>query len=228
MTIPGIKARLSKWLPRTLLGRSLLGAGLGVVVLLFVAGFVIFSVWVEDKFPSDDPKRSLIPGLQKIVTKPVVSAVSRGVERYVRSRIESRYMNTGLSLEETIARFLDEKTDIEKRRIYAYRLARAGTPEAMAALSRVFQTAGAEHKAFMLQLIGSTKNPAVKDWLWQWLTDADERVVMAAIRGLSTIGGTDVAEKLAVLLSDSKQPDSLRIEAALGLGKSERLRPQTC
>jgi HEAT repeat protein len=205
-------------MPRTVLGRSLLGVGTGLVVLLFAAGFVVFSVWVEDNFPSDDPKRSLLSGLQKVVTKPVVSAVSRGVEQYIRSRIESRYMDTGLSLEETIARFLDEKTGIEKRRIYAYRLARAGTPEAMAALSSVFQTAGAEDKAFMLQLVGSTGNPAVKDWLWQWLTDVDERVIMAAIRGLSTIGGRDVLEKMGALLQDSRQPDRIRIEAALGLG----------
>ena len=218
MKITSVKTRLATWMPRTLLGRSLLGVGVGLVILLFVAGFVVFSVWVEDKFPSDDPKRSLIPGLQKLVTKPVVGAVSRGVEQYIRRKIESRYMDTGLSLEETIARFLDEKTDIEKRRIYAYRLARAGTPEAMAALSSVFQTAGPEHKAFMLQLIGSTRNPAVKDWLWQWLTDTDIRVVMAAIRGLSMMGGTDVTEKLVALLRDSKQPDQLRIEAALGLG----------
>jgi HEAT repeat protein len=218
MKITSIKTRFSKWMPRTFLGRSLLGVGVGLMILLFVAGFVVFSVWVEDKFPSDDPKRSLIPGLQKFVTKPVVKAVSRGVEQYIRRKIESRYMDTGLSLEETIARFLDDKTGIEKRRIYAYRLARAGTPEAMAALSNVFQTTGPEHKAFMLQLIGSTGNPGVKDWLWQWLTDSDIRVVMAAVRALSTIGGTDVTEKLVALLRDSKQPDQLRIEAALGLG----------
>jgi HEAT repeat protein len=218
MTFPGITARFSKCLPRTLLGRSLLGVGVGLVALLLVAGFVVFIVWMEDNFPSDDPKRSLIPGLQKFITRPIVNAVSHGVERYVRSRVESRYMDTGLSMEEAIARFLDEKIDIEQRRIYAYRLARAGTPEAMAALFKVFETAGPEHNAFMLQLIGSTGNPAVKDWLWQWLTDGDVRVVMAAIRGLSTIGGRDVSEKLLTLLRDSTQPDQIRIEAALGLG----------
>lgn len=218
MKITAIKARFSKWLPRTLLGCSLLGVGVGLMVLLFVAGFVVFSVWIEDNFPSDDPKRSLIPGLQRVFTKPIVNAISHRVERYVRSRIEARYMNTGLSLEDTITRFLDERIDIEQRRTYAYRLARAGTPEAMAALFKVFQTAGPEHKAFMVQLIGSTGNPAVKDWLWQWLTDGDERVVMAAIRGLSTIGGRDVSEKLVSLLRDSRQPDQIRIEAALGLG----------
>jgi hypothetical protein len=221
MKITDIKARLSKWLPRTLLGRSLLGVGVGLMILLFAVGFVVFSVWVEDNFPSDDPKRSLIPGVQKFITKPVVSVVSRGVERYIRSRIEARYMNPGLSLEEIIARFLDERIDIEQRRTYAYRLARAGTPEAMEALFKVFQTVGPEHKAFMIQLIGSTGNPAVKDWLWQFLTDTDERVVMAAIRGLSTIGGRDVFEKMGSLLQDSRQPDRIRIEAALGLGTLE-------
>lgn len=217
MKLTDITAWFSKRLPRTLLGRSLFGVGLVLVFLLFVAVFVVFSVWIEDKFPSDDPKRSLVPGLQKFITKPVVNAVSRGVEQYIRRKIESRYMDTGLSLEETIARFLDGRIDIEQRRIYAYRLAREGTPEAMAALFEVFQTAGPEHKAFMIQLIGSTGNPAVKDWLSQWLTDADERVVMAAVRGLSSIGGRDVTEKIGALLQDSRQPDRIRIEAALGL-----------
>jgi hypothetical protein len=218
MKITGIKTRFSKWLPRTLLGRSLLGVGVALIVLLFAAGFVVFSVWIEDHFPSDDPKRSLIPGLQKLFTKPIVNAISHGVERYVRSRIDARYMNTGLSLEETITRFLDERIDIEQRRTYAYHLARAGTPEAMAALFKVFQTVGPEDRAFMIQLIGSTGNPVVKDWLWQWLTDGDERVVMAAIRGLSAIGGRDVSEKFVSFLQDSQQPDRIRIEAALGLG----------
>jgi HEAT repeat protein len=88
----------------------------------------------------------------------------------------------------------------------------------MAALFTVFQTVGPEHKVFMLQLIGSTGNPAVKDWVWQFLTDSDIQVVMAAIRGLSAIGGTDVSEKMGALLQDSRQPDRIRIEAALGLG----------
>jgi HEAT repeat protein len=218
MEVSSIKARLSKWLPKTLVGRSLLGVGVGLIVLLFAAGIVVFSVWIEDHFPSDDPKRSLIPGLQRVLTKPIVNAISHRVERYVRSKVMARYMNTGLSLDETISRFLDERIDIEQRRIYAYSLAEAGTPEAMAALFKVFQTAGSEHRVFMIQLIGSTGNPAVKDWLWQFLTDGDERVVMAAIRGLSTIGGRDVSEKLVSLLRDSQQPEQIRIEAALGLG----------
>jgi len=140
------------------------------------------------------------------------------VEQYIRRKIESRYINTGLSLEETIARFLDERIDIEQRKSYAYRLAHAATPEAMAALFKVFQAAGPEHKAFMIQLIGSTGNPEVKDWLWQWLTDADERVVMAAIRGLSTIGGRMSWRRWGLSCRIPGKPDRIRIEAALGLG----------
>ena len=212
------KRNCTSWLPKTAWGRSLFGLGMGIGALLFAGGLVVFSVWVEDRHPSDDAKLALLPGAQRVVTKPIVNALSRQIERYMRSRAERLYMRTGLTLEETIARFLDERVDLAERRIYAYRLARVGSPECIAALLKVFQTAPAEHKAFMAQLIGSTGNPAAKEWLLPLLNDADERVVMAAVRGLSAIGGADVSALIAGILSDQHRPDPVRVQAALGLG----------
>jgi HEAT repeat protein len=127
-------------------------------------------------------------------------------------------MNTGLTLEETIARFLDDRLSLADRRIYAYRLARVGSPEAVAALLKVFRTAPPEHKAFMAQLIGSTGNPAVKGWLLPLLNDSDEQVVMAAIRGLSALGAAEIVPRLSEILADSQRSEQVRVEAALGLG----------
>ena len=210
--------RFSKWLRTTLWGRWLFGVGIGLTILLFAAGLIVFSVWIEGRFPSDEPNQSLIPGLQRVLTKPIVNAVSHQVGRYIRNRMEAPYMNTGFTLEETITRFLDENVDMEERRIYAYRLAREGTAQAMAALAKVFGTAQPEDRAFMAQLIGSTRNPGAKELLWSLLDDADQKVVLAALRGLSTVGGADVSSKLGMLLADSGQPESIRIEAARGLG----------
>ena len=210
--------RFLKWLRTTLCGRWLFGVGIGLTILLFTAGFIVFSVWIEGRFPSDDPNHSLIPRLQRVLTKPIVNAVSHQVERYLRNRMEAPYMNTGFTLEETITRFLDENVDMGERRIYAYRLAREATPQAMAALAKVFETARPEDRAFMARLIGSTRNPGAKDLLWPLLDDADQKVVLAALRGLSTIGGADVSSKLGMLLADSAQPES-------GLRRRQSQRP---
>ncbi len=211
-------SRFSKRLRNSTGGRWLFGVGIGLTVLLFAAGFIVFSVWIEDRFPSDDPNHSLVPGLQRVVTKPIVNAVSHQVERYIWSRMEAPYMNAGLTLEEVIARFLDEKVSMGERRIYAYRIAREATPQAIAALAKVFHTARPEERAFMAQLIGSTRNPGTKELLWPLLDEADQKVIVAALRGLSTIGGADVSNKLGILLADSGQPEAVRIEAARGLG----------
>ena len=71
-----------------------------------------------------------------------------------------------------------------------FRIAR---PYQIAALLAVLETAPPEHKAFMVQLIGSTGNRAMKQHLWPFLEDADERVARAAIRALSAMGGRDVS-----------------------------------
>ena len=210
--------RRLKFLPGSLWGRGLFSLGIVVALLIIAAVIVALSVWVEDRFPSSDEKRSLVPGVQRVVTKPIVDALSVQVEHYVRSRAEALYMHTGLTLEETIARFLDERVDLAERRIYAYRLARAGSPEAIAALLNVFRSAPPDHKAFMTQLIGSTGNPAAKEWLLPLLNEANERVAIAAIHGLCAIGGDEISARIAEILKDPQRSDRIRVEAAQGLG----------
>jgi len=189
-----------------------------VFFLLIAAGIIVSSVWVEDRFPSDDASRGLAPRLQRVTTKAVVNALSRRIEHYIRSRAAMLYMNTGLTVEQTIARFLDERVPLTERRIFAYRLALVGSPECIVALLKVFQTAPPEHKAFLAQLIGSTGNPAAKLWLLPLLDDSNEPVVVAAIRGLSSIGGEDVTARIAQILADDQRADPIRIAAAAGLG----------
>ncbi len=199
-------------------GRWVIGLGGGLLVLLVAMGFVAFSVWIEGRYPSDDAKRALLPAAQRVLTKPVVNAISHQVEHYLRTKAESHYMQTGLTLEETIAAFLDESVLLKKRRVYAYRLARVGSRECVAALLRIFQSAPPDDLAYMAQLIGTTGNPAAKAWLWSMLESANEVVVAGAIRGLSTLGGEDVTVRLAGILADGQRAGRVRIEAAAGLG----------
>ncbi len=203
---------------RVIKRRVLIGVGFCVGGIVVAALIVAGSVWVENRYPSDDAQRALLPQAQRIVTRPIVKALSRRIEDYVRARAEVLHMNTGLTLEETTARFLDERVDLAQRRIYAYRLTRVGSPEAIAALLKVFENAPAEHKAAMAQLIGSTGNPAAKAWLWPLLDDQDARVVTAAIQGLSAIGGEDVTKRVAEILSDRQRTETVRIQSVLALG----------
>ena len=188
--------------------------GLPLVAALVVAG----SVWSEASFPSDAEDSSAVARARGVVTRPIVKAVGRFARDRVRSHFEKRMLMTGLSLEETIARFRDETLEPSERAVYAYRLARVGSPEAVAALLEVFKTAPPEHKAFLAQLLGSTGDPAVGPWLRPLVDDPDEKVVTAAIRGLSALDGYEATGLLEHILGDGERSEAVRVEAALGLG----------
>ena len=207
-------------LPSAPMRQRLLWLGGALVGLSLLTGaLVLFSAWSEQRFPSDEVNASLLTRVRGTLTKPIVRAVGRQIQRRMRSRVEARRLMSGLTDEEAIALFLDERTSLSERRVYAYRLAATGSPQGIAALRAVLETAPPEDRAFIVQLIGSTGNHAVKKHLWPFLDDTDERVARAAIRGLCTIGGSDVATRLARILADAQGPEALRVEAALGLGQ---------
>ena len=88
LAIPAMKTaatnlQRSRWLPETTWGRWFLGIGIGLGMLLFAVVIVVFSVWIEDRHPSGNAKRALLPGAQRVVTKPIVDTLSRQIERYV-------------------------------------------------------------------------------------------------------------------------------------------------
>jgi len=184
--------------------------------VVFAVCLIAGSVWLENRYPGDDSKRALSPVLQKAVTQPIVQALGRHLENYFRRRSESVHMNTGMTLDQTIAGFLDERVPLIERRKYAYRLARVGSPECVAALRKVLDVAPPDQKAFIAQLIGTTGSPAARELLWALSKDADEPVARAALRGLSTMGGADVTSRFAEILA-GQENERFRIEAAQGL-----------
>lgn len=202
-------------LPRSARRVGLACGGLALVVVALVG----FSAWSESRYPSGAADAALVSRVRGAVTKPVVDAVGREVVRRLRGRREARRLMSGISDEEAIARFLDARTDLAERRVYAYRLAATGSPAAIAALRAVLATAAPEDRAFIVQLIGSTGNRAVKRHLWPFLGDADDRVARAAIRGLVALGGRDVATALAALARAPAGSERLQVEAAIGLGE---------
>ena len=77
--------------------------------------------------------------------------------------------NGGAELDEAIARFLDEQTPLAERIALAKRLARDGSPAAMSAMLKSFQSASPERQALLVQIIGQSGRPAVQAWLWSLL-----------------------------------------------------------
>jgi HEAT repeat protein len=211
--------RLHWSFPVTLRGRLALLLAVLVAVPLASAGAVLFSIWSEYRAPSDAADATVLTRARGTVTKPILDLVNWEVQRRIDSRTQATRWMTGLSPEERIARFLDGSRSLSERRIHAYGLAAEGTPEAVAALLAVLETAPSEHKAFILQAMGSTGNPAMKPYLWPYLDDADGSVSRAAMRGLCAIGGGDVRAELARMLGAADVSAAMRGEAARGLGQ---------
>jgi HEAT repeat protein len=157
-----------------------------LVVALWVLGG---SLHTGARFPVGNLDRALLRRVPRVMVEPIAAALSQRVERTVRDRAECLCMGPRLSLAETMALFLDERVDLARRRGYAYRLARVGSPAALAALRQVLRAAPLEHAALLAQLIGSAGNPAAKPLLLALLEDGDDAVVLGAIRGLAVLGG---------------------------------------
>jgi HEAT repeat protein len=205
--------------PKSLLKKALL-AGISLLAIsLGFYGLVLGSVWIEEHHPTDDPERVLFPRAQRMVSQPITASLSRRIREFAHRQAEAKYMKDGLSLEKTIARFLDEDTAMSERRIHAFRLARERTAAADAALRKVMACAAAADKAYMAELIGKTRDSSAQKWLWPLLDDSDESVVLAAIRGLSIIGGDKVTSGLGSVLANHEKPEKVRIEAAVALGR---------
>lgn len=206
--------------PRRWLGscRVLNWACWGLLTATVAVGVLAACLQLEDRFPAEDPARAIAPSVQRVLSKPLADAVARQVGATFRRRLESRYLNNGLTLEATLARFLDERLDLAHRRTDAFRIARAGSPECLTALRTVLHSAPPEHKANLARLIGESGNPAVRDLLYPLLDDVDDRVVVGAIQGLASLDGIDVVERIAALLADPRRPERIRIEAARALG----------
>ena len=143
------------------LGRWAIGFGSGLPLL--AAGVAVFALWVEDRFPSEDDDHALAPAVQRALTAPIADAINHQVELIVRRRAHVLEQDSGVTIEEAIARFLDDSVDLSRRRHLAYRLAALGSPQCIAALRTVLATAAPEHRAFMAQLIGSTGNAAARE-----------------------------------------------------------------
>lgn len=146
-----------------------------------------------------------------------VNAIGEQIRHYIREQVEADTFKTDLNAQQMTARLRDAYADPTERRNDAYRLAKTGAAENIAVVQAFLQTAGADDKAAIAQLLGLTDTPQNRAMLWSLLNDPNEQVVCAALRGLGTLGGEDVTERLTQYLNSTIRPLALRKEAAAGL-----------
>ncbi len=188
-----------------------------VVLPLAILAFVKFAIWIEDQHPGTDKTRALFPTAQRVLTRPVVGALSREVER----RIEQRFGDvsaSSVSLAEALAGVVDSRLDWQSRKAFLLALVKDGSPEAIAAIKGALAAADPAERERMAQLLGNSRRGAVRSLLLPLLDDANEAVVRAAVRGLCVLGGEDVVVRMKEMLGDERRSEGLRVESALGLG----------
>jgi HEAT repeat protein len=107
---------------------------------------------------------------------------------------------------------------LKARRQAARELARTGSDKALASLKATIPDCPPYLKAAIGEGLGDNPNPEAKNLLLSLLNDSDEVAARGAIRGLALRGGGESVTVLSQVLNDSQRPESVRSEAALGLG----------
>jgi HEAT repeat protein len=161
--------------------------------------------------------RSDVPESRAAVVRPGdASRAPRGTDPVATGVPAPRSGTTDLA--ETIARFRDPATPFVERRRATFRLARNGSPEALAVLMEALLSASPAHAAWLAQLMGALGGAGARALLRPLVDGPDERLAAAAIRGLCAGGGGKTVERLALLLADPSRSPALRATAARGLG----------
>jgi HEAT repeat protein len=188
-----------------------------VVVPLLVFAFVKFAIWIEDRHPSANQKTALFPSAQRVLTRPVVGALRREIERRIEQRLSDSSADV-IPLPEALAGLADVRQNRRARQAFALALAKDGSTEALAALRAALASADPAEREWLAQLLGSSRHGAVKPLLLPLINDANEAVARAAVRSLCLLGGDDVVARMMEMLGDDRRGEGVRAESALGLG----------
>lgn len=121
-------------------------------------------------------------------------------------------------LGEVIRRFSNPEAPVAVQRSDAWRLAAAGTPEAMAALRVPLAKGPAHLEAAVAEALGRCKHPDARPLMLACLKSPHVEVVRAALRGLAATGDPALVNTFEELLDDPKRPDDVRAQAAAALG----------
>jgi HEAT repeat protein len=124
-----------------------------------------------------------------------------------------------LSLDAVIQRFLDGSSPLKTRCADAWQLAKAGTPEAVAALRAALGDGPSALKAAIGEALGHCRSPEAREMMLSLLNGGDDMAARGAVRGLAASKDPQAVDILAGAMQDPARAMNVRAEAALEMGE---------
>jgi len=163
-----------------------------------------------------DPQSQPLPDISFENTGgSIVAIIARITGKHIQQRLSPEVGLDTTPLNSVIQRFLDPNTPLKVRRADAWRIAKAGTPEAMAVLKQALNDAPPNLKAAIGEALGYCNHPDAKKMMLSLLESNDEVAARGAIRGLAATDDSEAIEVISQVLLDSARSGSLRIQTAL-------------
>lgn len=184
------------------------------VMIFFVKGwqFKPLEIFGRD-YPSATSDLNLPPLKQSLT-----DVASSYIRRHLKQSIEDSALQTDLSAEQLIARFLSDETPMSIRKVDALRLARLGSVDAKSALLKALVSGASELRAAVAEAIGRSQWSDAGDILRELLTEQDTVVLRGAISGLALLGDNAAIESLQMLLLAENTDEMIRTYIASKLG----------
>ncbi len=113
---------------------------------------------------------------------------------------------------------LDETQPLPQRRKAARSLAQLSTSEAVAALKVAFYDGPKDSQAAIAESLGACRQADALSAAQELIRSGQDRLALAAIRGLGDRGDAAAADVLRGVLLSEEPLEAARIEAALSLG----------
>jgi len=191
----------------------------GIILALFAAACLFSllfytqkSIFNNAQVAASDPDDA--SSLQTDINTLVIGYLADHIKR----NKESELLQTDLSEQELIARFLDESAPLATRKLDAWRLAVLGTDNAKQALLSVLQNGSAAMRAIVAEMLGHSRWPEVPDILGRLLSEENPLIARGAVSGLVLFGGKQSVSILRnALLAETTDP-ALRSFIASRLG----------
>lgn len=184
------------------------------VMIFFVQGWLFKPLEIFGRdYPSATSDLNLPPLKQSLT-----DVASSYIRRHLKQSIEDSALQTDLSAEQLIARFLSDETPMSIRKVDALRLARLGSVDAKSALLKALVSGASELRAAVAEAIGRSQWSDAGDILRELLTEQDTVVLRGAISGLALLGDNAAIESLQMLLLAENTDEMIRTYIASKLG----------
>jgi HEAT repeat protein len=150
---------------------------------------------------------------EEAVRERVLSAILGGITG--QSAIDE------LSEEELLSVLFDRDAIVKMRRRAAWTLAKNGSEKILSELEKILnqEDMSGDMKAAIAEGLGYSSDLRAKEIILAALENEDDMVVRGAIRGLSATGNEDAISTLSNFMNSTDVSESVRAEAATGLGK---------